>query len=99
MRVCVNNYKWAYKKKDNDTGGLAEPVLDAFTDDEEVGLEEALDDLAVSLFSHSQFAGYGCTLAKVDPSKTIECILQVFTHYKLRVILSKIDHFKCKLRI
>lgn len=80
-------------------GGWAEPVLDAFTDDEEVGLEEALDDLAVSLLSHSQFAGYGDTLAKVDPSKTFNCTLQVFTLYKLHVILSKIDHFKWKSRI
>lgn len=50
-------------KKKTATWGLAEPVLDAFTDDEEVGLEEALDDLAVPLLSHSHLAGYGHTLA------------------------------------
>lgn len=34
----------------------AKPVLDAFTDNEEIALDEALDDLAVSLLPRTQLA-------------------------------------------
>lgn len=42
----------------------AEPVLDAFTDNEEVALDEALDDLTVPLLPRTQLAGYGHCLAR-----------------------------------
>lgn len=42
----------------------AEPVLDAFSDNEEVALDEALDDLTVPLLPRTQLAGNGHRLAK-----------------------------------
>lgn len=41
-----------------------EPVLDAFADNEEVALDEALDDLTVPLLSCTQLAGYRQCLAE-----------------------------------
>lgn len=47
----------------------AKPVLDAFTDNEEVALDEALDDLTVPLLLHTQLAGNGHCLAKRGKEK------------------------------
>lgn len=47
----------------------AEPVLDAFADNEEVALDEALDDLTVPLLPRTQLAGYGHRLAERGKAK------------------------------
>lgn len=47
------------------------PVLDAFANNEVVALDEALDDLTVSLLSCTQLAGYGLSLANEKMDDTL----------------------------
>lgn len=48
-----------------------EPVLDAFSNNQEVALDESLDDLAVPLLLRAQFAGCGHCLADRTRRETL----------------------------
>lgn len=58
---------------------LAQPVLDAFPDDEEVALDEPLDDLAVPLLPGAQLAGRGHRLPTAGTKSQTMTIFQLIS--------------------